>query len=64
MAISYPSAIGIASVLILQILFSQWSILNPLFDTTALNFNQGLICLIVGLPLVFLGSLFRRFDPL
>ena len=63
-AISYPSAIGIASVLILQILFSQWSILNPVFDTTALNFNQGLICLIVGLPLVFLGSLFRRFDPL
>ena len=63
-AISYPSAIGIVCVLILQILFSQWSILNSLFKTIPLNFNQALICLIVGLPVVFLGSLFRHFDPL
>ena len=63
-AIAYPSAIGIACVLILQVLFSQWSILNPLFDTTPLNFAQGLTCIIVGLPVGVLGSLFRRFDPL
>ncbi|MGK7898225.1 MAG: cation-translocating P-type ATPase [Xenococcus sp. (in: cyanobacteria)] len=62
--ISYPPAIGIVCVLILQILFSQWSILNSLFNTSPLNFNQGLVCLIVGLPVVFLGSLFRHFDPL
>ncbi len=62
-AIAYPSAIGIACVVILQILFSQWSILNSLFDTMPLNFTQGLICIVVGLPAVFLGSLFRRFDP-
>lgn len=63
-AIAYPSAIGIACVVILQFLFSQWSILNPLFDTTPLNFTQGLICIIVGLPVVVLGSLLRRFDHL
>ena len=63
-AIAYPAAIGIACVVILQILFSQWSILNPLFDTTPLNFTQGLICILVGLPAIVLGSLFQRFDPL
>ncbi len=63
-AIAYPSAIGIACVVILQILFSQWSILNPLFDTTPLNLTQGLICILVGLPAIILGSLFRRCDPL
>ena len=62
--VAYPSAIGIACVVILQILFSQWSILNPLFDTTPLNLTQGLICILVGLPAIILGSLFRRCDPL
>ncbi len=63
-AIAYPSALGIGCVVILQFLFSQWSILNPLFDTTPLNFTQSLICICVGLPVVILGSLLRRFDPL
>ena len=62
--IAYPSAIGIVFVVILQILFSQWSILNPLFDTTPLNLTQGLICVTVGLPVGVLGCLFKRFDPL
>ena len=63
-AVAYPSAIGITCVVILQLLFSQWSILNPLFDTTPLNLTQGLICILVGLPAIILGSLFRRCDPL
>ena len=63
-ALAYPTAIGIACVVMLQILFSQWSSLNSLLDTTPLNFTQGLICIIVGLPAVILGSLFGRFDPL
>jgi len=63
-AIAYPSAIGIVCVVVLQILFSQWSVLNPLFDTTPLNFTQGFMCIIVGLPVVILGYLLRRFDPL
>ena len=62
--IAYPSAIGIVCVVILQILFSQWSVLNPLFDTTPLSFTQGFMCIIVGLPVVILGYLLRRFDPL
>ena len=62
--IAYPSAIGIVCVVILQILFSQWTILNPLLDTTPLNSSQGLICVILGLPVGFLGCLFKRFDSL
>ena len=62
--IAYPTAIGIACVVILQLLFSQWSILNSLLNTTPLNFTQSLICIIVGLPAIVLGSLFRRLDPL
>ncbi len=63
-AIAYPSAIGISCVVILQILFSEWSIFNPLFDTTPLSFTQSLICILVGIPAIVLGSLFQRFDPL
>jgi len=63
-AIAYPSAIGIGCVVILQILFSQWSVLYSLFDTTPLSFTQGLICILVGIPAIVIGSLFRRFDPL
>ncbi len=63
-AIAYPTVIGIVCVVILQFLFSQWSILNSLLNTTPLNFTQSLICIIVGLPAIVLGSLFRRLDPL
>lgn len=62
--IAYPTAIGIVCVVILQILFSQWSVLNSLFDTTSLNLTQACICIIVGLPVVILGYILRRFDPL
>lgn len=63
-AIAFPSVVGIVCVIILQILFSQWSILNPLFHTTPLSFTQASICLMIGLPAIVLGSLCRRFDPL
>lgn len=62
--IAYPAAIGIAVVVMLQILFSQWSILNPLFDTMPLNLTQSLICITVGLPVGVLGCLCQRLDPL
>ena len=63
-AVAYPTAIGIVCVIVLQILFSQWSVLNSLFDTTSLNVTQAFICIIVGLPVVILGYILRRFDPL
>ncbi len=55
--------IGIICTVILQIIFSQWSLMNNLFYTAPLNINQWLICLLVGLPMIAVASLVNRFDP-
>lgn len=55
--------IGIACTVILQVIFSQWSLMNNLFYTAALDFNQWLICLFVGLPMIAVSALVNRFDP-
>lgn len=44
--------IGIVSAVVLQILFSQLSVMNALFATAPLNLNQWLICLIPALPMI------------
>ncbi|MFN6483474.1 MULTISPECIES: HAD-IC family P-type ATPase [unclassified Nostoc] len=62
--VAYAPAIGIVAVLILQCLFSQWSIMNQVFNTTPLTFIQALICMGVGLPVVFIALVLQRFDPL
>jgi Ca2+-transporting ATPase len=54
--------IGIACTVILQVIFSQWSLMNNLFYTAALNVNQWLLCLLVGLPMIAVSA-FNRFDP-
>lgn len=54
---------GIACTIILQVIFSQWSLMNNLFYTAPLNINQWLICLAVGLPMVVVSILANRFDP-
>lgn len=56
--------IGIACAIILQIIFSQWSLMNRLFSTAPLNLQQWFICLLVGLPMIPLALLVNRFDPL
>jgi cation-transporting P-type ATPase F len=62
--IAYAPAIGIACLLIVQIIFSQWSIMNQLLDTFPLNLTQALMCIGVGLPVAIVALLFKRFDPL
>ncbi|MEH2291515.1 cation-translocating P-type ATPase [Nostoc sp.] len=62
--VAYAPAIGIVAVVILQCLFSQWSMMNQVFDTTPLTFIQALICMGVGLPVVFIALILQRFDPL
>ncbi|MEH2106542.1 cation-translocating P-type ATPase [Nostoc sp.] len=62
--VAYAPAIGIVVVVILQCVFSQWSIMNQVFDTTPLTFIQALICMGVGLPVVFIALILQRFDPL
>ncbi len=56
--------IGIACTIILQIIFSQWSVMNLLFSTAPLNLNQWFICLLVGLPMIPVSLVVNRFDPL
>lgn len=55
--------IGIACTVILQIIFSQWSLMNNLFYTAPLTVNQWLLCLLIGLPMVAVSALVNRFDP-
>jgi cation-transporting ATPase F len=60
----YAPAIGIACVAVLQVLFSQWSIFNHLFNTVALSWTQWILCLGAGLPVVLFASLLRWQRPL
>lgn len=62
--VAYAPAIGIVVVVILQCLFSQWSIMNQFFDTTPLTLIQALICIGIGLPVVFIALILQHFDPL
>jgi Ca2+-transporting ATPase len=55
--------IGITCTVILQVIFSQWSLMNDLFYTAPLNVNQWLLCLLIGLPMVAVSALVNRFDP-
>ena len=63
-SVAYAPAIGIVGVVILQCLFSQWGMMNQVFDTTPLTFSQALICIGVGLPVVLIALILQRFDPL
>jgi len=56
--------IGIICTVALQLLFSQWNLMNELFSTAPLNINQWFICLLVSLPMIAVATLVNRFDPL
>lgn len=62
--IGYAPAIGIVCVVISQVLFSQWSLMNQLFVTVPLNLVQAAICIGVGFPAIIVGLLLNRFDPI
>jgi Ca2+-transporting ATPase len=51
-SIAYFPAIGVICVVMLQVFFSQLSLVNPLFDTYPLSLVQALICIGTGLPVV------------
>ena len=44
--------LGIITAVALQILFSQWNVINVLFETAPLTWNQWLICLLPMLPMI------------
>ena len=55
-------ALGILAAVVLQIVFSQWSVMNNLFATAPLNLNQWLICLLPALPMIPLAILVNWID--
>ncbi len=55
--------IGIAAASALQILFSQWGVMNHLFETAPLAWHQWLICLLPMLPMVPMAILANQIDP-
>ena len=61
---AYIPAIGVACVFILQIFFSQLSIINPLFNTQPLSMAQALICISAGIPIIVPALFLKRFAPL
>lgn len=54
---------GILGAVVLQIVFSQWGLMNTLFETAPLTWNQWLICLLPMLPMVPFAMLVNRIDP-
>ncbi|MFQ3586001.1 MAG: cation transporting ATPase C-terminal domain-containing protein, partial [Cyanobacteriota bacterium] len=56
-------AIGIGGAILLQILFSQWSLFNAVFDTAPLSWEQWGLCLLVGLPMIAVSVVANRVDP-
>jgi len=55
--------LGILCTVVLQIIFSQWSLMNSWFYTTPLNLNQWLLCILIGLPMIPTAVLVNRIDP-
>ena len=54
---------GIVGAAFLQIIFSQWGLMNILFETTPLTWNQWLICLLPMLPMIPMAVLAHVIDP-
>ena len=55
--------LGITGAIILQVLFSQWSVMNILFETAPLTWKQWLICLLPMLPMIPIALLANWIDP-
>lgn len=62
--IAYAPAIGIIAIVILQTLFSQWSVMNQLFQTVPVTVTQELISIGAGLPVILVCLLLERFGPI
>ncbi|MGD1905827.1 MAG: cation-transporting P-type ATPase [Leptolyngbyaceae cyanobacterium] len=43
---------GIVGAVALQVVFSQWPLMNTLFETAPLTWGQGLVCLLPMVPMV------------
>lgn len=55
--------VGIVAAVALQIVFSQWGVMNVLFETAPLTLNQWLICLLPMLPMIPMAVVAHFIDP-
>ncbi len=55
--------VGIVGAIVLQIVFSQWSVMNRLFETAPLTWNQWGICLLTMVPMYLMTTLTNAVDP-
>lgn len=53
---------GIVGSIVLQVVFSQWSVMNVLFNTAPLNLHQWLICLLPALPMIPVACWVNQID--
>ncbi|MEO0926000.1 MAG: HAD-IC family P-type ATPase [Cyanobacteria bacterium J06643_13] len=55
--------VGIVVAAVLQVVFSQWGVMNMLFATAPLNFIQWLICLLPMLLMIPMAIIANLIDP-
>lgn len=55
--------LGMVTAVALQLVFSQWTVMNTLFETAPLTWNQWLICLLPMLPMLPMAILANFIDP-
>ncbi|WP_017655671.1 HAD-IC family P-type ATPase [Fortiea contorta] len=54
---------GIVGAIILQIIFAHVPLINQVFETAPLSWQQWLFCLGVGSPMILWATFVNRFDP-
>ncbi len=55
--------LGIVGAIALQILFSQWGVMNILFETAPLSWQQWLVCLLPMIPMIPVAIFSNWIDP-
>jgi cation-transporting P-type ATPase F len=55
--------LGIVGAIILQIVFAHVPLINNIFETAPLSFEQWMFCLAVGSPMIAWAAVVNRFDP-
>lgn len=55
--------VGIIAAILLQVLFSQWGLMNSLFQTAPLSWKQWLICFIPIIPMIPVAVFSNLIDP-
>ncbi|MFA6636370.1 MAG: HAD-IC family P-type ATPase [Candidatus Omnitrophota bacterium] len=61
--IAYVPAIGIACLVLLQYMFTQWVPMNTLFHTSPLTLKHFVYCITAGIPVLVPALILKRYAP-